>query len=75
VSGTAIEKPVAEPAVNLHGWATVWSPQQDPPSIYATYWQVRSGFFNLGPKPNAGSIEPDKKLTRREQLRRDPLGG
>jgi hypothetical protein len=62
VTGTAIvnadSKPVAEPADDLHGWATVRSPQQDPPSIYAAYWQVRSGFFNLGSKPNAGSIQP-----------------
>jgi hypothetical protein len=54
-------KLIVEPTANLDGWAAGCQPQQEPPSAYATYWQARSGFFNLAPKLSTSSIEPMRR--------------
>jgi hypothetical protein len=57
----ADSKLIAEPTADLDGWAAGRARQQDPASVYATYWQARSGFFNLAPKPRTSSIEPMRR--------------
>jgi hypothetical protein len=43
-------KLIAEPTANLDAWAGRLAVTQSAPSVYAAYWQARSGFLNLAPK-------------------------
>jgi hypothetical protein len=51
-------KPTAEPTANLDVWAGRLASEQNAPSVYAAYWQARSGFFDRPPKLTAASIDP-----------------
>jgi hypothetical protein len=45
----------AEPTPSLGAWAKQVTSEQGKPSVYAAYWQARSGFFAPPPKsPGAG---------------------
>jgi hypothetical protein len=65
VTGTLIvndnSKLIAEPTANLDVWAGRLAAAQNAPSVYAAYWQARSGFFDLAPKLTAASIDPARR--------------
>jgi hypothetical protein len=62
VTGTLIvndkSKLIAEPTANLDVWAGRLAAAQNAPSIYAAYWQARSGSFELASKLTAASTDP-----------------
>jgi hypothetical protein len=39
-------------------WVGRFAPEQNAPSVYAAYWQARSGFVDPAPKLTAASIDP-----------------
>jgi hypothetical protein len=47
----------AEPMTSLDGSALLRAPQQIKCSVYATFWQARSGFFDPPPKSPVASID------------------
>ena len=55
----AYEKPklVAEPTAKPGAPAPPFVAEQNEPSVYAAYWQARSGFFNLTLKQTTASID------------------
>jgi hypothetical protein len=50
-------KLITEPPANLDGWIGRLMSEQIGPSVYATHWQMRAGFFNrIFKLPNTVSI-------------------
>jgi hypothetical protein len=62
VTGTLMvnddSKLIAEPTAGLDVWAGRLASEQNAPSVYAAYWQARSGFFDPAPQLTAASIDP-----------------
>jgi hypothetical protein len=61
VTGTPIDydtsKSIAGPTADLQVRSGRLAPEQDVPSVYAAYWQARSGFFKPTPKHGDASID------------------
>ena len=59
MSGTPIANDAAKQTVgsvtNVDVWATEFTPAQRLPSVYAAFWQARSGFFSPSPKKTLSS--------------------